>query len=120
MSTYCVLIASNATRPCRYVWTGEYSHTRQVARVDDQTEVLQYTTPSPSLGLTDRDHCLLRGWDYDAATEAYTIVATSVSHPSASLLAGIKATELVSQYLIETLDGGNRTRLSFICRVDMR
>ncbi len=86
--------------------------------MDDQTEILQYTTSS-SPGLTDRDHCLLRCWDYDPVSEAYTIVATSVSHPSASLLAGIRATELATRYLIETLDR-DRTRLSYICRVDMR
>ncbi|XP_064404560.1 stAR-related lipid transfer protein 13-like isoform X3 [Halichondria panicea] len=102
----------------KYVWTGEYSLTRQVARVDDQTEILQYTTPSPS-GLTDRDHCLLRTWDFDPVSDTYIIVSTSVSHPSASLLAGIRATELATRYVIERVDR-DKTRLTFICRVDMK
>ena len=100
------------------MWTGDYSLTRQVARVDDQTEILQYITPSPS-GLTDRDHCILRAWDFDPVSDTYIIASTSVSHPSASLLAGIRATELATRYIIERVDR-DKTRLTFVCRVDMR
>lgn len=60
-----------------------------------------------------------RSWQYDATSESYVVVATSVSHPSADLLAGIRATELATRYLIEPLDRIT-CRLTFICRADMR
>ena len=102
----------------RYLWDGVCSQRRQVAKIDEQTEILQYVTPSPS-GFTDRDHCLLRAWEYDPTSETHVIVSTSVSHPSASLMAGIRATELATRYTIERVDR-EKTRVSFICRVDMR
>ena len=60
-----------------------------------------------------------RSWRFDPALGCYVLVATSVSHPSADLLAGIRATELASRYLIEPLDGGT-SKLTYICRVDTR
>ena len=60
-----------------------------------------------------------RGWRLDPATQSYVIIATSVSHPFASLLAGVRATELAMRYLIEPLPN-NCSRLTVFCRVDMR
>ena len=102
----------------RLVWNGDHSKSRVVAKIDDQVEILQYVSPSPP-GFTNRDHCLLRSLDFDPVSETYVIVSTSVSHPSASLQAGIRATELATRYIIERLDR-EKTRLTFICRVDMR
>lgn len=60
-----------------------------------------------------------RSWQYDATSQSYVLVATSVSHPSATLQGGIRATQLATFYLVEPLDS-ERSRLSYICRVDMR
>lgn len=46
-------------------------------------------------------------------------MATSVSHPSANLQGGIRAMQLATFYLVEPLDG-DKARLSYICRADMR
>ena len=64
-------------------------------------------------------HKLIRSWQYDSTSQCYVLVSTSVSHPSASLQGGIRAMQLATFYLIEPLDK-ERSRLSFICRVDMR
>lgn len=60
-----------------------------------------------------------RSWQYDVSSQNYVLVATSVSHPSASLQGGIRATQLATFYLVEPLDS-ERSRLSYICRADMR
>ena len=60
-----------------------------------------------------------RSWKFDPSTESYVIVSTSVSHPRATLLAGVRCTELAMRYLIETTADGN-SQLSLYCRVDMR
>ena len=60
-----------------------------------------------------------RSWRQDPSTDSYVLVATSVSHPSADLLAGIRATELFTSYLIEVL-GSETCKLTSICRVDLR
>ena len=60
-----------------------------------------------------------RSWRQDPSTDSYVLVATSVSHPSADLLAGIRATELFTSYLIEPLHS-ETCKLTYICRVDLR
>jgi len=102
----------------RHTWDGAVTQTRVVSQIDHQTEVYQYVTSSMA-PLTSRDHCILRSWRHDASTDNYVLVATSVSHPSADLLAGIRATELFTSYLIEPLDT-ETCRLTYICRVDLR
>lgn len=102
----------------RFVWNGKIVTPKLVAKIDEQTEVFQYPTPS-SPPFTERDHCLLRSWQYDAASQSYVLVATSVSHPSAGLQGGIRAMQLATSYLVEPLDS-DKSRLSYICRVDMR
>ena len=47
------------------------------------------------------------------------LVSTSVCHPNASFQAGIRATELVTGYLVEPLDS-ERSKLTYVCRVDMK
>lgn len=102
----------------RFIWNDTMTATKLVAKIDEQTEVLQYLTPS-SPPFTERDHCLLRSWQYDIGSQSYVLVATSVSHPSASLQGGIRAMQLATFYLIEPLDS-DKSRLSYISRVDMR
>ena len=62
---------------------------------------------------------LFRSWRYDASNESYVVIATSVSHPSATLLSGVRCTELAMRYIIETA-GDNNSILTMFCRVDMR
>ena len=46
-------------------------------------------------------------------------MSMSVSHPSASLEGGIRAMQLANYYLVESLDK-EKSRLSYLCRVDTR
>ena len=62
-------------------------------------------------------HC--RSWQYDASTGSYVILSTSVSDPNATLLGGIRCTELAVRYLIEPAPA-NTTQLTMYCRVDLR
>lgn len=64
-------------------------------------------------------HPLSRSWRLDPESGSYLLVSTSVSHASAELQAGIRATDLASHYLIEPREGEN-SRLTLICRVDTR
>ena len=50
---------------------------------------------------------------------AYAIVATSISHPNATLMGGIRCTELALRYWIEPTPDGN-SQLTFYSRVDLR
>lgn len=102
----------------KHLWDGRIVKGRQVAQLDPHTEVFQYVTSSVP-PLTHRDHCVLRSWKFDPSTESYVIVSTSVSHPHATLLAGVRCTELAMRYLIEKTADGN-SQLSLYCRVDMR
>ena len=60
-----------------------------------------------------------RSWRYDRASDCYIVVATSVTHPLANLLAGIRSIQMASDYVIEPLDENN-CRVTHLCRVDMR
>ena len=102
----------------RHIWDGVVTQSRVVSQIDQQTEVYQYVTTSLP-PLTNRDHCIYRSWRQDPSTDSYVLVATSVSHPSADLLAGIRATELFTSYLVEPLDS-ETCKLTYICRVDLR
>lgn len=43
----------------RYVWDSRMTAPKLVTRIDEQTEIFQYVTPSTA-PFTARDHCLLR------------------------------------------------------------
>lgn len=43
----------------RILWDRKMSATKVVTKINDQTEIFQYLTPSVP-PLTERDHCLLR------------------------------------------------------------
>lgn len=102
----------------RHVWDSDVMQFRVVHKVDDQTEVFQYVT-SALPPYTHRDHCTFRSWRYDRALDCYIVIATSVTHPSANLLAGIRSIQMASHYVIEPL-GESDCRITHLCRVDMR
>ncbi len=43
----------------RYLWDGKMTGCKLITKIDKQTEVFQYISPSIP-PLTERDHCLLR------------------------------------------------------------
>ncbi|XP_077864300.1 rho GTPase-activating protein 7-like [Saccoglossus kowalevskii] len=102
----------------RHLWDDDFVKWRIVEKLDQQTEVLQYVSnsmaPHPS-----RDYCTLRSWRADLPRGACVLVSTSVEHPDASLIGGIRGTILASRFLIEPC-GAGKSRLTHICRLDTR
>ena len=91
---------------------------RVIEKLDAQTEVFQYMlnsmAPHPS-----RDFCELRSWRTQLPKGACVLVSTSVEHHDGSLLGCVRAVILASRYLIEPC-GAGKSRLTHICRIDVR
>ncbi|XP_070553254.1 rho GTPase-activating protein 7-like isoform X2 [Ptychodera flava] len=102
----------------RHSWDEDYAKWRIVEKLDSETEVFQYVrnsmAPHPS-----RDYCVVRKWKTDLPRGACVLVSTSVEHPDAALIGGIRGTVLASRYLIEPC-GAGKSRLTYICRIDSR
>ncbi|KAJ8298015.1 hypothetical protein KUTeg_024546 [Tegillarca granosa] len=102
----------------RHTWDEDMMNWRTIETLDNQTEIFQYVrnsmAPHPS-----RDYCVLRCWKTDLAKGACALISTSVEHPKAELLGGIRAVELASHYLIEPC-GTGKSRITHMCRLDMR
>ncbi|XP_019850855.1 PREDICTED: rho GTPase-activating protein 7-like isoform X2 [Amphimedon queenslandica] len=102
----------------RFLWDGSVLKGRRVSKLDENTEIFQYVTSSMA-PLSDRDHCIMRSWRFDPSNDSYVVISTSVSHPSATLLSGVRCTELAMRYIIEPA-GNKNSILTLFCRVDMR
>jgi len=62
---------------------------------------------------------MFRSWRTDLPKGACVLISTSIDHPRADLLGGLRAVELASRYLIEPC-GTGKSRLTHISRVDIR
>lgn len=82
------------------------------------TEVYQYVQSSMA-PLPTRDFCELRSWRTDLTRGACALISTSVDHPKATLLGGVRALTFASRYFIEPC-GGGCTRLTHLSRADYR
>ncbi|XP_052792367.1 uncharacterized protein LOC128226503 isoform X2 [Mya arenaria] len=102
----------------RQQWDEDLLQWHTVEKLDEQTEVFQYVRNSMAPHPT-RDLCVLRSWRTDLPKGACVLISTSIDHPRAELLGGLRAVELASRYLIEPC-GTGKSRLTHISRVDIR
>uniref|UniRef100_A0A8C3WHX3 StAR-related lipid transfer protein 13 n=1 Tax=Catagonus wagneri TaxID=51154 RepID=A0A8C3WHX3_9CETA len=102
----------------RHLWDEDFVQWKVVETLDKQTEIYQYVlnsmAPHPS-----RDFVVLRTWKTDLPKGMCTLVSLSVEHEEAQLMGGVRAMVIDSQYLIEPC-GSGKSRLTHICRVDLR
>ncbi|XP_042639350.1 stAR-related lipid transfer protein 13 [Orycteropus afer afer] len=102
----------------RHLWDEDFMHWKVVEALDRHTEVYQYVlggmAPHPS-----RDFVVLRTWRTDLPKGTCALVSLSVEHEEAPLLGGVRAVLMDSQYLIEPC-GSGKSRLTHICRVDLK
>ncbi|XP_069468622.1 stAR-related lipid transfer protein 8 isoform X2 [Ambystoma mexicanum] len=102
----------------RHLWDDDLLQVKVVETLEKNTEVYHYVTdsmaPHPS-----RDFVVLRKWQTDLPRGACALVSMSLEHEKVELESGVKAVVLASQYLIEPC-GMGRSKLTHICRVDMR
>uniref|UniRef100_L7M6I2 Rho gtpase-activating protein 7 n=1 Tax=Rhipicephalus pulchellus TaxID=72859 RepID=L7M6I2_RHIPC len=103
----------------RHIWDNTLIKWRHIARLDKQSEVIQYICGSMRPH-APRDFCVLRAWRTELARGSCALVELSVNHPDATvLLRGVRAVVLASRYLIEPC-GAGKSRVTHISRVDFR
>ncbi|XP_017271811.1 stAR-related lipid transfer protein 13 isoform X2 [Kryptolebias marmoratus] len=102
----------------RHLWDMDLLQWKVCETLDKQTEVFQYVLsrmpPHPS-----RDFVVLRSWRTDLPKGACSLVSVSIEHEDCSLIGGVRATVLESNYLLEPC-GSGKSRLTHICRVDLK
>lgn len=103
----------------RHVWDNTLLKWRHIARLDKQSEVIQYICGSMKPH-APRDFCVLRAWRTELTRGSCALVELSVNHPDATvLLRGVRAVVLGSRYLIEPC-GAGKSRVTHISRIDFR
>ncbi|XP_037533532.1 stAR-related lipid transfer protein 13 [Nematolebias whitei] len=102
----------------RHLWDMDLLQWKVCETLDKQTEVFQYVLsrmpPHPS-----RDFVVLRSWRTDLPKGACSLVSVSIEHEECSLIGGVRAIVLESNYLLEPC-GSGKSRLTHICRVDLK
>ncbi|KAK0150124.1 StAR-related lipid transfer protein 13 [Merluccius polli] len=102
----------------RHLWDVDLLQWKVTESLDRQTEVFQYVlnrmAPHPS-----RDFVVVRSWRTDLPKGACSLVSASVEREDCPLLGGVRAVVLESSYLLEPC-GSGKSRLTHICRVDLR
>ncbi|CAN8012175.1 unnamed protein product, partial [Ixodes pacificus] len=116
----------------RHVWDNTLLKWRHIAKLDKQSEVIQYICSSMK-PQAPRDFCVLRqapltahpadscrAWRTELAKGSCALVELSINHADATvLLRGVRAVVLASRYLIEPC-GAGKSRVTHISRVDLR
>ncbi|XP_071990504.1 stAR-related lipid transfer protein 13 isoform X2 [Engystomops pustulosus] len=102
----------------RHLWDDDFVQGKVIETIDNQTEIYQYVVgsmaPHPS-----KDFVVMRTWRTDLPKGVCSLVALSVEHDDAPLIGGVRAALLDTRYLIEPC-GSGKSRLTYICRVDLR
>ncbi|KAJ8280133.1 hypothetical protein GJAV_G00050910 [Gymnothorax javanicus] len=102
----------------RHLWDIDLLQWKVLETLDKQTEVYQYVLnrmpPHPS-----RDFVVLRSWRTDLPKGTCALVSVSVDHEDSPPMGGVRAVLLESQYLLEPC-GSGKSRLTHICRVDLK
>ncbi|XP_026534339.1 stAR-related lipid transfer protein 8 isoform X2 [Notechis scutatus] len=102
----------------RHSWDEDLLQGHVVEALDKNTEVYHYVTDSMAPH-PRRDFVVLRSWRTDLPHGSCLLVAFSLEHPKLPLEAGVRATVLTSQYLMEPCGTGH-SRVTHICQTDFR
>ncbi|TDH14659.1 hypothetical protein EPR50_G00022760 [Perca flavescens] len=102
----------------RHLWDVDLLQWKVCETLDKQTEVFQYVLnrmpPHPSM-----DFVVLRSWRTDLPKGACSLVSVSIEHQDCPPVGGVRAIVLESNYLLEPC-GSGKSRLTHICRVDLK
>ncbi|XP_043913035.1 stAR-related lipid transfer protein 8 isoform X2 [Protopterus annectens] len=102
----------------RHMWDEDLLWGKVLEAVDKNIEIYHYVVDSMA-PLPRRDFVVLRKWRTDLPKGSCALVSTSVDYEKVQLEGEVRAVLLKSQYLIEPLSVG-RSRLTYICRADLR
>ncbi|XP_066570826.1 stAR-related lipid transfer protein 8 isoform X3 [Amia ocellicauda] len=102
----------------RHLWDDDLLHGRVIEALDQNTEIYHYVTDSMAPH-PRREFIVLRKWSADLPRGACVLVASSVEHDKVQLEGGLRAVVLSSRYLLEPC-GMGRSRLTHVCRADLR
>lgn len=102
----------------RHLWDVDLMNWKVCEVLDRQTEVFQYVLnsmpPHPS-----RDFVVLRSWRTDLPRGACSLLSVSIEHEDCAPVGGVRAVVMESNYLLEPC-GSGKSRLTHICRVDLK
>ncbi|XP_017345259.1 stAR-related lipid transfer protein 13 isoform X2 [Ictalurus punctatus] len=102
----------------RHLWDSDLLQWKVLETLDKQTEVYQYAlnsmAPHPS-----RDFVVLRMWQTDLPKGVCALVTVSIDHEDSAPMGGVRGIVLESHYLLEPC-GSGKSRLTHICRVDLK
>ncbi|XP_058052776.1 stAR-related lipid transfer protein 8 isoform X2 [Ahaetulla prasina] len=102
----------------RHFWDEDLLQGHVVEALDKSTEVYHYVTDSMAPH-PRRDFVVLRSWRTDLPRGSCLLVSFSLEHQKLPLEAGVRATVLTSQYLMEPCGMGH-SRVTHICQTDLR
>ncbi|XP_063288238.1 stAR-related lipid transfer protein 8 isoform X1 [Pelobates fuscus] len=102
----------------RHLWDDDLLQEKVVDTLEQNTEIFHYVTDSMAPH-PRRQFLVLRKWRTDLPRGGCLLVSTSIDHTTGQHEEGVQAVILNSQYLMEPC-GMGRSRLTYICRVDLR
>ncbi|TTE36939.1 StAR-related lipid transfer protein 13 [Bagarius yarrelli] len=102
----------------QHLWDSDLLQWKVLETLDKQTEVYQYAVnnmaPHPS-----RDFVVLRMWQADLPKGVCALVTVSIEHEDSAAMGEVRGIVLESNYLFEPC-GSGKSRLTHICRVDLK
>uniref|UniRef100_A0A672ZLN8 StAR-related lipid transfer protein 13 n=1 Tax=Sphaeramia orbicularis TaxID=375764 RepID=A0A672ZLN8_9TELE len=102
----------------RPLWQTELHQEKVLETLDKQTDVYQYSCRN-MVPQSSCDYVVLRSWRTDLCKGSCALVCASVEHEDSPRMGAVRGVVLESQYLLEPC-GTGRTRMTHICRVDLR
>ncbi|KAM9324172.1 LOW QUALITY PROTEIN: stAR-related lipid transfer protein 8 [Gastrophryne carolinensis] len=102
----------------RHLWDDDLLQGKVVENLEQNADLFHYVTDSMA-PLPRRQFLVLRKWRTDLPRGGCALVSTSMDHATGQLEDGVQAVILSSQYLMEPC-GMGRSRLTYICRADLR
>ncbi|KAM4697217.1 stAR-related lipid transfer protein 8 [Rhinophrynus dorsalis] len=102
----------------RHLWDDDLLQGKVVETLEPNTELFHYMTDSMAPH-PRRQFLVCRKWRTDLPRGGCLLVSTSVDHATWQLEEGVQAVILSSQYLMEPC-GMGRSKLTYICRTDLR
>lgn len=102
----------------RPLWQTDLLQEKVLETLDQQTDVYQYSCRNMA-PQSSSDYVVLRSWRTDLGRGSCALVCASVDHEDSPRSGTVRGVVLESQYFLEP-SGSGRTRLTHICRVDLR
>uniref|UniRef100_A0A8C6SJ91 StAR-related lipid transfer protein 13 n=1 Tax=Neogobius melanostomus TaxID=47308 RepID=A0A8C6SJ91_9GOBI len=102
----------------RPLWQSDLLQEKVLETLDKQTDVFQYSCRNMP-PQSSSDYVVLRSWRTELCRGSCALVCASVDHEDSPRTGTVRGVVLESQYLLEP-SGSGRTRLTHICRVDLR